>query len=184
MKAKRLLSKGCQGYLAHVVLNDDAPSSAEDVRVVRYFLNVFPEDLPELPPDRDVEFVIDLLPGIQVDSQKVAAVENWEQPRTVIELKYYLTHAPVLALLDDSGNCEVYIDAYLNGIKANPWPEVCQQGRRAPKGGGLLHPTSSRGVILKCIFPSLPSTRPFGSSMTSSSVETPKLSKKVARALS
>ncbi|KAM1963037.1 hypothetical protein ACFX16_023261 [Malus domestica] len=62
MKAKRLLSKGCQGYLAHVVLNNDAPSNVEDVRVVKYFPDVFPEDLPGLPPNKDVEFVIDLLP--------------------------------------------------------------------------------------------------------------------------
>ncbi|TQD94468.1 hypothetical protein C1H46_019889 [Malus baccata] len=64
MKAKRLLSKGCQGYLAHVVLNDDAPSSVEDVRVVRYFPDVFLGDLPRLSPDRKVEFVVDLLPGM------------------------------------------------------------------------------------------------------------------------
>ncbi|XP_068307406.1 uncharacterized protein [Pyrus communis] len=51
VRAKRLLSKGCQGYLAHVVLNDVAPSSMEDVRVVRHFPDVFPYDLPELPPD-------------------------------------------------------------------------------------------------------------------------------------
>ena len=51
VRAKRLLSKGCQGYLAHVVLNDVAPSSVEDVRVVRHFPNVFPDDLPGLPPD-------------------------------------------------------------------------------------------------------------------------------------
>ncbi|XP_070679196.1 uncharacterized protein [Malus domestica] len=63
MKTKRLLSKGCQGYLAHVVLNDDAPSSIEDIRVVKYFPNVFPEDLPGLPTEREVEFVIDLLLG-------------------------------------------------------------------------------------------------------------------------
>ncbi|XP_070679239.1 uncharacterized protein [Malus domestica] len=62
MKANILFSKGCQGYLAYVVLNDDAPSSVEDVRVVSYFSNVFPEDLPGLSPDKDVEFVIDLLP--------------------------------------------------------------------------------------------------------------------------
>ncbi|XP_070679275.1 uncharacterized protein [Malus domestica] len=61
MKAKRLLSKGCQGYLVHVVLNDDDPSSVEDVRVVRYFPDVFPEDLPGFPPDREVKFVIDLV---------------------------------------------------------------------------------------------------------------------------
>ncbi|KAM3001259.1 hypothetical protein FF2_037576 [Malus domestica] len=51
------------GYLAHVVLNDDAPTSVKDVRVVRHFLDVFPNDLPGLLPDRDVEFVVDLLPG-------------------------------------------------------------------------------------------------------------------------
>ncbi|KAM1310235.1 hypothetical protein ACFX2H_006831 [Malus domestica] len=31
IRAKRLLSKGCQGYLAHVVLNDVSSSSVEDV---------------------------------------------------------------------------------------------------------------------------------------------------------
>ncbi|CAN6571684.1 unnamed protein product [Malus baccata var. baccata] len=39
------------------------------------------------------------------------------------------------------------------------------------------------GVILKCIFTSLPSTRPFGSSLASGSVGTPKLSENEARAL-
>ncbi|XP_070664515.1 uncharacterized protein [Malus domestica] len=63
MKAKRLLSKACQGYLAHVVLHDNAPSSVEDVRAVRHFPDVFPDDLPGLPPDKDLEFAIDLLPG-------------------------------------------------------------------------------------------------------------------------
>ncbi|XP_070679363.1 uncharacterized protein [Malus domestica] len=45
VKAKTLLSKGCQGYLAHMVLNDNAPSNVEDVRVVRHFPDVFPDDL-------------------------------------------------------------------------------------------------------------------------------------------
>jgi hypothetical protein len=31
--------------------------------VVRDFPDVFPEELPGMPPDREVEFVIDLLPG-------------------------------------------------------------------------------------------------------------------------
>jgi hypothetical protein len=34
-----------------------------NIRVVRDFLDVFPEELPGMPPDRQVEFVIDLLPG-------------------------------------------------------------------------------------------------------------------------
>nr|GEX53659.1 putative reverse transcriptase domain-containing protein [Tanacetum cinerariifolium] len=35
----------------------------EDVPIVREFPKVFPEDLPGLPPDRKVEFQIDLVPG-------------------------------------------------------------------------------------------------------------------------
>ena len=41
LRAKKLLNKGCQGYLAHVVLNDTTPSSVEEVRVVRHFPDVF-----------------------------------------------------------------------------------------------------------------------------------------------
>jgi hypothetical protein len=32
------------------------------IRVVKEFLDVLPEELPEMPPDREVEFMIDLLP--------------------------------------------------------------------------------------------------------------------------
>ncbi|GJR01129.1 hypothetical protein Tco_0524113 [Tanacetum coccineum] len=35
----------------------------EDVPIVREFSKVFPEDLPGLPPARQVEFQIDLVPG-------------------------------------------------------------------------------------------------------------------------
>nr|GEW94895.1 putative reverse transcriptase domain-containing protein [Tanacetum cinerariifolium] len=35
----------------------------KDVPVIRYFPEVFPEDLPGLPPARPVEFQIDLIPG-------------------------------------------------------------------------------------------------------------------------
>jgi hypothetical protein len=38
-------------------------TSIEELRVVREFLDVFPEDLPGMPLDREIEFVIDLLLG-------------------------------------------------------------------------------------------------------------------------
>ncbi|XP_070667994.1 uncharacterized protein [Malus domestica] len=63
MRARRLLSKGCKGYLVHVVLSEETTASVEDVGVVRHFLYVFPEELPDLPLDHEVEFTIDLLPG-------------------------------------------------------------------------------------------------------------------------
>jgi hypothetical protein len=37
--------------------------SIEDVPVVKEYPDVFPEELPGMPPDRDVEFIIDLMPG-------------------------------------------------------------------------------------------------------------------------
>jgi hypothetical protein len=35
----------------------------DNIHVVRDFPDVFPEELLGMPPDREVEFVIDLLPG-------------------------------------------------------------------------------------------------------------------------
>ena len=35
----------------------------EDIPMVKEFSDVFPDDLPGLPPDRDVEFTIDLVSG-------------------------------------------------------------------------------------------------------------------------
>ncbi|GJW47948.1 hypothetical protein Tco_0079594 [Tanacetum coccineum] len=36
----------------------------EDVPIVRDFTKVFPEDLPGIPPTQQVEFQIDLVPGV------------------------------------------------------------------------------------------------------------------------
>jgi hypothetical protein len=41
----------------------DVEFVGNNIRVVRDFLDVFLEELPGMPPEREVEFVIDLLPG-------------------------------------------------------------------------------------------------------------------------
>jgi hypothetical protein len=45
-----------------IVFLVDGKLVGNNIRVVRDFPDVFPEDLPGMPPDREVEFVIDLLP--------------------------------------------------------------------------------------------------------------------------
>ena len=45
-----------------MVCNMEA-KTLEDVLVVCEYPNVFPEELPGMPPDRDIEFIIDLLLG-------------------------------------------------------------------------------------------------------------------------
>jgi hypothetical protein len=52
----------------------------DNIRVVRDFPDVFPEKLPGMPPDREVEFVIDLLPG-------TAPISKWPYRMSVEELK-------------------------------------------------------------------------------------------------
>ena len=37
--------------------------SLEEVPVVNEYPDVFPEELPGMPPDRDIEFVIYIVPG-------------------------------------------------------------------------------------------------------------------------
>ena len=63
MKAQSLLKKGYQGYLAYVVGNDKDVKS-DDISIVRDYLDVFLEELPGLPPKREVEFTIELVPGM------------------------------------------------------------------------------------------------------------------------
>jgi hypothetical protein len=46
-----------------VVLNQLDAASTMDVRTVSEFLDVFPEELPGMPPDCEIEFVIELVPG-------------------------------------------------------------------------------------------------------------------------
>ncbi|GJQ93118.1 reverse transcriptase domain-containing protein [Tanacetum coccineum] len=48
---------------AQVIEKKSDEKRLEDIPVVREFLEVFPEDLPGLPPVRQVEFHIDLIPG-------------------------------------------------------------------------------------------------------------------------
>ncbi|GJX98228.1 putative reverse transcriptase domain-containing protein, partial [Tanacetum coccineum] len=64
---QKYIQKGCQVYLAQVTSKKAEDKSEErrleDVPIVREFPEVFPEDLPRLPPARQVEFQIDLVPG-------------------------------------------------------------------------------------------------------------------------
>ncbi|GJR06605.1 hypothetical protein Tco_0529589 [Tanacetum coccineum] len=61
------MAKGCQVFLAQISAKKEEDKSErkqiKDVPIVRDFPEVFPEDLPGLPPARPVEFQIDLIPG-------------------------------------------------------------------------------------------------------------------------
>ncbi|XP_048140267.1 uncharacterized protein LOC125316296 [Rhodamnia argentea] len=57
--------RGCQAYLAAVVDPIIEETKLEDIAVVREFPDVFPQELPRLPLEREIEFVIELAPGTE-----------------------------------------------------------------------------------------------------------------------
>lgn len=69
LTAEKLLRKNCQAFLAHVVNTKVGKLSISDIPVVEEFSDVFPDDIPSLPPMREIDFTIDLLPGTTPISQ-------------------------------------------------------------------------------------------------------------------
>ncbi|GJS15195.1 putative reverse transcriptase domain-containing protein [Tanacetum coccineum] len=66
-KTQKYLLEGCPIFLAQVTMKEAEDKSKEkqleEVPIVQDFPEVFPEDLPGIPPTRQVEFQIDLIPG-------------------------------------------------------------------------------------------------------------------------
>jgi hypothetical protein len=60
----------------------------QDIPVVCEFPDVFPEGLPGLPPERDVEFVIKLKPGTTPISRR----SYWMPPNELAEFKTQLQY--------------------------------------------------------------------------------------------
>jgi hypothetical protein len=63
----------------------DGKFVGDNIRLVKDFPDVFPEELPGMPPDREVEFVINLLPG-------TAPTSKWPYKVYVEELKELKKH--------------------------------------------------------------------------------------------
>nr|GEY78524.1 hypothetical protein [Tanacetum cinerariifolium] len=98
---------------ANVVMDDKRQSEEkrlENVPIVRDFSKVFPEDLPSLPPTRQVEFQIDLIPG----AAPVARAPYRLDPSEMKELSDQL--APILALPEGAEDFVAYCDALYKGL--------------------------------------------------------------------
>jgi hypothetical protein len=55
----------------------------EDIPVVNEFQDVFPKELPGMPPDKEIEFTIDLIPG----TAPIAQTPYKMGPKELVELK-------------------------------------------------------------------------------------------------
>ncbi|GKA93457.1 hypothetical protein Tco_0815443 [Tanacetum coccineum] len=123
MKARTLISHGCQGFLASVMDTSLESPNIENLSVVREFADVFPDELPGLPPAREIEFGIELIPGAEPISKapyRMAPVELKElkeQLQEMLERTALLVPrfrrtwgAPVLFVKKKDGSMRLCID--------------------------------------------------------------------------
>ena len=75
-----MIQKSIQGFLAYVQdLSMEVPK-VEQVSIVNEFIDVLPNDLPGLPPSKEIEFFID-----QVSSKKLISMASYRI--MLVELK-------------------------------------------------------------------------------------------------
>ncbi|XP_040931881.1 uncharacterized protein [Gossypium hirsutum] len=86
------------------------PVRLKQLPIVNEFTDVFPEELLGLPPDREVEFVIDVIPGTASISKNVEFVWSEKCQQSFDQLKKMLTEALVLTQ-PESGKANVVADA-------------------------------------------------------------------------
>ncbi len=69
-----MIRKGCEAYLAYVIDTQVGSPVLRDSPTACDFSDVFPKELPGLPPAREVQFEIKVIPG--VDPVSITPLQN------------------------------------------------------------------------------------------------------------
>ena len=96
------IKEGSQCFLVLTQLSVENGGGNIETSVVREFSDVFPEDVPGLPPPREIEFSIDLVLGagrVSIASYRMAPAELVELKKHIEELLEKQFNAQMLFFL-------------------------------------------------------------------------------------
>ncbi|XP_056697177.1 uncharacterized protein [Spinacia oleracea] len=115
------IRKGYPIYLCHVQDVNVEEKAIEQIPVVREFQDVFPEEIPGMPPVRELDFKIDLVPGTGAISKAPYRMAPAEMKELKVQLEELLEKgyirpsvspwgAPVLFVRKKDGSMRLCID--------------------------------------------------------------------------
>jgi hypothetical protein len=91
-------------------VNSVEGKALEDIRVVSEFPDVFPEDLPGMPPDRDIEFSIELIPGTAPISKRTYRMDVKDLAELKKQIKELLSKGFICPSLSPWGAPTLFVD--------------------------------------------------------------------------
>ncbi|XP_078169752.1 uncharacterized protein LOC144564103 [Carex rostrata] len=121
LQAKRLIENGCSAFIVSIMQHSTDTTEISTVPIVTEYADVFPEELPGMPPDREIKFRIDLDP----DTRPISKAPYRMAPAELKELKSQLEEllklgfirpstspwgAPVLFVRKKDGSMRLCID--------------------------------------------------------------------------
>jgi hypothetical protein len=90
LQLRKSMCKGCKLYAILALNKKGVAEGLEHLPVVREFADIFPEELPGMPPERELEFTIDLKPGTEPIARTPYRMSTPELQELKIQLKELL----------------------------------------------------------------------------------------------
>ena len=122
MKASKLLCQGCIGYWCYTIDIQTKEEKADNIPIICEFEDVFPEKLPGFPPQREINFGIELIANDQPISKAPYHIAPTELKELKLQLDKLLQNgfvrpsvspwvgAPVLFVKKNDGTLRLCID--------------------------------------------------------------------------